>query len=73
MKNNETTNSDSELLMTDEAAALLRISRRQIQDLMYAGKIGFVKFNRSVRFTKADIALFIDSSRQTPSPHTTKP
>ncbi len=56
----------SALLNTIEAAAALNISKRGLQELKSDRKIGFIKFGRSIRFHRDDIAKFIESHRCQP-------
>jgi excisionase family DNA binding protein len=54
------------LLKTLEAAEVLKISKRSLQDLVAERKIGFCKFGRNIRFSQDDIERFIESHRCRP-------
>jgi excisionase family DNA binding protein len=55
-----------QLLKTLEAADVLKISKRSLQDLVAERKIGFCKFGRNIRFSSDDIERFIESHRCRP-------
>lgn len=54
------------LLDTNECADALRLSRRSVQDLVRTRQLGHVKIGRSLRFSCADIAAFVESNRVKP-------
>jgi excisionase family DNA binding protein len=54
------------LLNTPQTAAVLSISKRSLQELVAERKIGFIKFGRNIRFSRADIERFIESHRCQP-------
>lgn len=58
--------SSNALLTTSEAALLLGIGKRTLQERMEAREIGCVKFGRSTRFSHQDIAEFIERNRVKP-------
>jgi excisionase family DNA binding protein len=51
------------LLRKPEAARLLGISPRKLDELLSTGKIPAIRFGRSVRISIADIEDFIEASR----------
>jgi excisionase family DNA binding protein len=51
------------LLDTSEAAKVLGMGKRTIQELVAARKIAFVKIGRSVRFDPADLRAFVEANR----------
>ena len=65
-KTQRATSSQSEvakLLITEQAAAFLGISKRTIQELTASRKLAFIKFGRNVRFDPADLAAFAEKNR----------
>ena len=65
-KTQRATSSQSEvakLLITEQAAAFLGISKRTIQELTANRKLAFIKFGRNVRFDPADLAAFTEKNR----------
>jgi hypothetical protein len=65
-KTQRATSSQSEvakLLITEQAAAFLGISKRTIQELTASRKLAFIKFGRNVRFDPADLAAFTEKNR----------
>lgn len=52
------------LLTKSEAAQLLRVCQRTINNLITRQKIAVVKIGTSVRFSRADLAAFIESQRK---------
>lgn len=52
------------LLTIDEAAAILRLSRRSIERLVAAGELRPVRFGRRVLFTERELAAFVDARRR---------
>jgi|LakMenE18May11ns_1017448.scaffolds.fasta_scaffold9439354_3 excisionase family DNA binding protein len=65
-KTHRATSSQSEvakLLITEQAAAFLGISKRTIQELTASRKLAFIKFGRNVRFDPADLAAFAEKNR----------
>ena len=54
------------LLTTPEAAQRLGVSKRTIQELAAERKIGFIKFGRNIRFSRADLDAFIEANRVKP-------
>jgi excisionase family DNA binding protein len=65
-KTQRATSSQSEvakLLITEQAAAFLGISKRTIQELTASRKLAFIKFGRNVRFDLADLAAFTEKNR----------
>ena len=53
----------SELLTIPEVAAFLKISIPGVRRLQQRRQIPFIKVGGSVRFTKADIAAYLDKRR----------
>jgi excisionase family DNA binding protein len=51
------------LFTTQEAAAVLGVGKRTLQELAAARKIAFVKIGRSVRFHTDDLIDFIESQK----------
>ena len=51
------------LLDTDEAAAVLGIGRRTLQERVQSREIACVKFGKSIRFHPDDLAAFIERNR----------
>ena len=51
------------LFTTQEAAAVLGVGKRTLQELAAARKIAFVKIGRSVRFHTDDLIAFIESQK----------
>ena len=51
------------LLDTDEAAAVLGIGRRTIQERVAARELACVKIGKAIRFHPDDIAAFIERNR----------
>jgi excisionase family DNA binding protein len=56
-------NSPSELLTIPEVAALLKISVPTVRRLQQRRQIPFVKVGGCVRFTRADVAAYLDKRR----------
>lgn len=56
----------STLHTANEAAAILRTSRRQLTNHVNSGKLGFIKIGRSIRFRADELERFIEA-------HTVKP
>ena len=54
------------LLAPEEIAGRLGVSKRYVQDLIYAGKLGCVRVGRKVRVPESAFANFI-ASCSTPS------
>jgi excisionase family DNA binding protein len=54
------------LLTTTESAAALSVSKRTFQELVAQRKIGFIKWGRNIRFSRADLEKFIESNRILP-------
>ena len=52
------------LVDVDEAAALLSLSRRSVQQLMYSGALPSVKVGRSRRVAAVDLEAFVAHLRQ---------
>lgn len=52
------------LLDTNEAAAVLGIGRRTLQERVESREIGCVRIGRAVRFHPDDLAAFIERNRQ---------
>lgn len=52
------------LLTSIEAAGVLSIGRRTLQEQVAAGKIGCIHIGRSVRFHPDDLAAFIERNRR---------
>lgn len=50
------------LLTLDEAAAILRVSRRTLERLIGAGRIRPVRIGRSVRVTEREIEAFTSAA-----------
>ncbi len=51
------------LLKIQEAAAVLGVGKRTIQELTAARKLAFIKFGRNIRFDPADLAAFAEKNR----------
>ena len=51
------------LFTTQEAAAVLGVGKRTLQELATKRKIAFVKIGRSVRFHTDDLIAFIESQK----------
>ena len=51
------------LFTTQEAAAVLGVGKRTLQELAATRKIAFVKIGRSVRFHTDDLIDFIESQK----------
>ena len=51
------------LLTTHQAAALLGIGKRTLQELVAARKIACCRIGRCVRFHPDDLAAFVESNR----------
>lgn len=52
------------LLTTDQAAGILALSRRSVQEHVASGDLGCVKIGRAIRFTAADLQEFVDRNRR---------
>jgi excisionase family DNA binding protein len=53
----------SKLLDTAEAAKLLQMGKRTVQELTAERKLAFIKIGRSVRFDPADLRAFVEANR----------
>ncbi len=51
------------LVSLDDAAAMLSLSRRSVQALVYAGGLPSIKVGRSRRIVLADLEAFVDELR----------
>jgi len=51
------------LLDTTEAAAALGIGRRTLQEKVEAREIACIRIGRSIRFSEADLAAFVERNR----------
>ena len=51
------------LLKTTPAAEVLGISRRTLQELVAAREVACIKIGRSIRFSPADLADFVERNR----------
>ena len=51
------------LFNTDEAASILGIGRRGIQERVASRELACIKIGRSTRFSAADIADFVERNR----------
>lgn len=51
------------LLKTDQAAEVLGIGRRTLQEKVEAREIACIRIGRAVRFDPADLAAFIERNR----------
>jgi excisionase family DNA binding protein len=49
------------MLAPEEVAGLLGVSKRYVQDLIYAGKLGYVRVGRKVRVPESTLVDFIES------------
>lgn len=56
----------SDLLNTVQTAHKLNLAKRTLQQAVAERRIGFVKYGRSIRFTREDIARFIESNHCQP-------
>jgi excisionase family DNA binding protein len=54
------------LLTTSQAAAVLGVSKRTFQELIAQRKVAFIKWDRNIRFARADLEKFIESHRSLP-------
>ena len=54
---------DRLLVGVDDAAAMLTVSRRTLQGLIYDGSLPSVKVGRSRRIAVADLEAFVDTLR----------
>ena len=54
------------LLDTPQAAEVLGIGRRTLQELAAARKIAVIKFGRNVRYAPADLAAFAEANKIKP-------
>ena len=55
------------LLSVMEAAAVLGISKRTLQELTAARKLAKIAFGRNVRYDEADLARFVEAHRVKPA------
>jgi excisionase family DNA binding protein len=51
------------LLNTNQAAAVLGIGRRTLQELVAGREIGAIKIGKSIRFAQSDLEAFIERNR----------
>ncbi len=51
------------LFNTDEAAEILGIGRRGVQERVASRELGCVKIGRSIRFSAQDLAAFVEANR----------
>lgn len=51
------------LLTTTEAAAVLGIGRRSLQERVQAREIAAIKIGKSIRFSTDDLAAFVERNR----------
>jgi excisionase family DNA binding protein len=49
------------LLQPEEVAEILGVTKRYVQDLVYAGKLGCVRIGRKVRVPESTLADFVKS------------
>lgn len=59
---------DIELLTADDVAAALKVSTWTVFNETQAGRLASVRIGRCVRFTRDDVARFIDSQRTSNEP-----
>lgn len=52
-----------ELVTVAEAAAILRLSRRQVERYVAAGRLRPVRFGRRVLFTQRELEAFVAAGR----------
>ena len=55
------------LLTEHEAAEALRVCTRTLRKARQDGQLNFVQFGRTIRYSQADLAAFIERNRVCPS------
>ncbi len=54
---------EGRLLTTDEAAAILHVSRRRLYAIIAAGELGVYRLNRTIRVSPADLSAYLERRR----------